>query len=71
MFTIKRSQGTLIHQGGPMSSQEAETFESLTNFSAILEMRNWDERAKDVSVAVIDNEKFKTLIRRVLGEGTQ
>merc|ERR1712037_434238 len=44
----ERSQGTLIHQGGPMTQQEAEAFESLSNFSAILEMRTWDEKAKDV-----------------------
>ena len=67
----KRSQGTLIHQGGPMTQQEAEDFESLSNFSAILEMRTWDEKAKDVSVEVINNDKFKNLIRNVLEERVQ
>merc|ERR1711894_52252 len=67
----ERSQGTLIHQGGPMTQQEAEDFESLSNFSAILEMRTWDEKAKDVSVGVINNDKFKNLIRNVLEERVQ
>ena len=51
-----------------MTQQEAEAFESLSNFSAILEMRTWDEKAKDVSIEVIDNVKFKNLIRKVLEE---
>ena len=70
-LSYKRSQGTLIHQGGPMTQQEAEDFESLSNFSAILEMRTWDEKAKDVSVEVINNDKFKNLIRNVLEERVQ
>merc|ERR1711934_1152467 len=65
------SKGTLIHQGGPMTQQEAEAFESLSNFSAILEMRIWDEKAKDVSIEVINNVKFKNLIRKVLKERDQ
>ena len=67
----KRSQGTLIHQGGPMTQQEAEDFENLSNFSAILEMRTWDEKAKDVTMEVINNDKFKNLIRNVLEERVQ
>ena len=54
-----------------MTQQEAEDFESLSNFSAILEMRTWDEKAKDVSVGVINNDKFKNLIRNVLEERVQ
>ena len=54
-----------------MTQQEAEAFESLSNFSAILEMRTWDEKAKDVSIEVINNVKFKNLIRKVLKERDQ
>ena len=54
-----------------MTQQEAAAFESLSNFSAILEMRTWDEKAKDVSVEVINNDKFKNLIRNVLEERIQ
>ena len=54
-----------------MTEKEAEAFESLSNFSAILEMRTWDEEAKDVSIEVISNVKFKNLIRNVLEERVQ
>ena len=54
-----------------MTQQEAEAFESLSNFSAILEMRTWDEKAKDASIMVISNVKFKNLIKKVLEERVQ
>ena len=54
-----------------MTKQEAEAFESLSNFSAILEMRTWDEKAKDASIRVISNAKFKNLIKKVLEERVQ
>ena len=50
-----------------MTKQEAEAFESLSNFSAILEMRTWDEKAKDVSIELINNDKFKNLIKKNAG----
>eukprot|EP00092_Neocalanus_flemingeri_P005783 GFUD01006225.1.p1 GENE.GFUD01006225.1~~GFUD01006225.1.p1 ORF type:complete len:198 (-),score=66.55 GFUD01006225.1:214-780(-) len=60
------SKGTLVCQGGPMSAGEAAQFESLSNFSAILAMRKWDEAAKDVNIAATDNKKYKDIVRRVL-----
>ena len=54
-----------------MTQQEAEAFESLSNFLAILEMRTWDEKAKDASIMVISNVKFKNLIKKVLEERVQ
>ena len=49
-----------------MSQEEADQFEQFDNFSAILQMRGWDEAAKDVTVDVEDNKKFADMIRRVL-----
>ena len=48
-----------------MSAEEAAQFESLSNFSAILAMRKWDESAKDVNIAATDNNKY--IVRSVLG----
>ncbi|PAA93963.1 hypothetical protein BOX15_Mlig025485g1 [Macrostomum lignano] len=44
------SKATLEHQGGAMSSAEADQFESLPDHGAYLEMRTWDEAGKDPSV---------------------
>ena len=33
-------------EGGPMTREEAEAFEALPAFSAILAMRDWDDKAK-------------------------
>merc|ERR1712013_187130 len=52
------SKGTLICQGGPMSAEEAAEFENLSNFSAILKMRRWDEAAKDENIAATGNQKY-------------
>jgi hypothetical protein len=49
-----------------MSAAEAAQFESLSNFSAILAMRKWDEAAKDVNIPATDNNKFKDIVRSVL-----
>ena len=35
-----------------MEPEEAEAFEQLTNFQAILKMRKWDESAKDTTIEV-------------------
>ena len=60
------SKGTLIHQGGPMTTEEAEEFEELTTFDAILSMRGWDEQAKDADVKIVDNKKYKDMIINIL-----
>ena len=58
--------GTLICQGGPMSAEEAAEFENLSNFSAILEMRRWDEAAKDENIAATGNQKYIKIIENIL-----
>ena len=36
----------IINQGGPMTKEEAEAFEALPSFAALLAMRDWDDKAK-------------------------
>ena len=49
-----------------MVAEEAQKFESLSNFGAILKMRQWDEAAKDVNIPVVDNQKFVNIIKNIL-----
>ena len=41
------SKNTLIHQGGRMALDEALTFESDPLFNKYIELRRWDEQAKE------------------------
>ena len=49
-----------------MSAEEAAEFENLSNFSAILEMRRWDEAAKDENIAATGNQKYIKIIENIL-----
>ena len=62
------SKMTLQHQGGSMTSQEAETFESLPAFQGILRMRMWDERAKDPNIKIPAMDKYREMCREYLME---
>jgi len=53
------SRRTLEYQGGVMSKGEADVFERDPLFEVSLRMREWDERAKVVGVAVIDLDGLK------------
>ncbi|MEO9243913.1 phosphonate degradation HD-domain oxygenase [Pseudomonas inefficax] len=53
------SRRTLEYQGGVMSEGEADVFERDPLFEVSLRMREWDERAKMVGVAVIDLDGLK------------
>lgn len=65
--TLSRaSQMTLIAQGGPMKQSEAEAFEKLEDFHALLQMRRWDEQAKDPAIPVEDNKYYKDACRAIL-----
>ncbi len=46
------SRRTLIYQGGPMNSEQALGFESDELFKAALQLRTWDEAAKDPDAKV-------------------
>ena len=60
------SQGTLKNQGGPMTEDEAEAFESLPDFEALLAMRKWDDGAKEADIKSEDNKYYKDLCRKIL-----
>ena len=60
------SKGTLINQGGPMSSQEASLFEKHPDFKALLQMRQWDDQAKNKDIPVHSNDCHKELCRDIL-----
>ena len=61
---------TLIAQGGPMKRDEAEKFEKLEDFPALLQMRRWDEQAKEPSIPLEDNKYYidacKTILKSTL-----
>lgn len=64
---------TLAHQGGPMSTQEAETFEHDPLFKAKLRLRSWDEQGKKVGWQVPPLEAYRGMLashlKRMAGEG--
>ncbi len=59
----KASKATLRHQGGPMSADEAQTFEANPLFEQILELRTWDEAAK-VPAQPVSLTKYEAILRR-------
>ncbi|MFJ2984353.1 MULTISPECIES: phosphonate degradation HD-domain oxygenase [unclassified Pseudomonas] len=48
------SRRTLAYQGGVMTDEEADAFERDPLFSVSLRMREWDERAKEIGVPVVE-----------------
>ena len=56
------SKKTLEFQGGVMSAAEAAAFESDPLFPQYIQLRRWDEQAKDRNVPLLPLEKFRTLI---------
>lgn len=46
------SLGTLRHQGGPMTEEEARRFEAQPQFEDMLKVRMWDEEGKQAGLAV-------------------
>ncbi|MFK3774340.1 phosphonate degradation HD-domain oxygenase [Pseudomonas sp. NPDC089406] len=53
------SRRTLAYQGGVMNDAEADAFERDPLFAVSLRMREWDEMAKEVGVALVDLEVLK------------
>ena len=49
-----------------MTDEEAKRFESQETFSAILQMRKWDEAAKDINKALRANAEYENIARNVL-----
>ncbi|XP_037073247.1 2-amino-1-hydroxyethylphosphonate dioxygenase (glycine-forming)-like [Pollicipes pollicipes] len=60
------SRGTLAHQGGPMTAEEALLFEDSPDFQTILRMRTWDEAAKRPDAQTTPLGFYKDLCLSVL-----
>ena len=57
------SLATLEYQGGPMSAEEAERFESGPYFDLCIKMREWDDAGKRTDVDLSDISPFIDRIR--------
>lgn len=62
----KASLKTLGYQGGPMSEEEALSFENDPLFELSLKMRIWDEEAKLEHLPVEDLDKYKKMALSVI-----
>jgi len=60
------SKATLQYQGGKMDEIEAKHFEIHPLFEISIQLRKWDELAKERSVPVIDLSILKNIARKVL-----
>lgn len=62
------SRGTLMHQGGPMTADEAGAFERDPLFEQKLRLRSWDEQGKrtDRNVPPLDTYR-EALVRHLHG----
>ncbi len=60
------SKKTLEFQGGVMSAEEAEAFESKPYFKERIQLRKWDEMAKEKDIPIIDLNILKDRTKRHL-----
>ncbi len=60
------SQETLRWQGGPMSEEEIKTFRAHPYFNEIIQVRMWDEGAKDNEAILLPMGMFKNFIEDYL-----
>jgi 2-amino-1-hydroxyethylphosphonate dioxygenase (glycine-forming) len=60
------SKKTLEFQGGRMEKEEADAFEADSLFETSIQMRKWDELAKETDVPIIDMNDLKDRARNVL-----
>lgn len=58
------SRQTLIWQGGPMNEAETAAFREQPYFHDIIQVRIWDEEAKDPDVALLPIGYFRGLIHQ-------
>ncbi|GAB3273482.1 HD domain-containing protein [Larkinella harenae] len=57
---------TLEFQGGPMTPEEAQEFEQNPYFRGILQVRGWDELAKETDIALAPAHQYLDLCRSYL-----
>lgn len=62
------SKITLQFQGGPMTEEEAFAFEADSLFPLYIQLRKWDELAKDTSKPVTDLQFYHQLIIQHLNQ---
>jgi len=60
------SKRTLIHQGGPMTTEEASEFDSIPVFEAMLQMRRWDDEGKVQGLPIEPLKKYEEMCIRYL-----
>ncbi len=60
------STGTLAYQGGPMSEEEATSFEREATFKDALRLRAWDEQAKAQGWKGPGLDAYRSLLVRLL-----
>ena len=62
------SQETLRWQGGAMSKEEAEAFSQHPYFKEIIQVRLWDEGAKDYNAVLLPLSTFEDMMNEYLGK---
>jgi phosphonate degradation associated HDIG domain protein len=63
------SKQTLAFQGGPMNKNEAIQFENDPLFESMIQMRRWDEMAKEENATVMDLNDLKQRAISLLSSG--
>ena len=61
----KASLKTLAFQGGPMTAEEATTFETNPYFNGILQLRTWDEQAKIPGLPTPGINYYLSIVERI------
>jgi predicted HD phosphohydrolase len=64
--TFATSRESLNVQGGPMSPAEVQAFQANPNAPAAIELRRWDEAAKDPTTAMPTFEHFRPALQRLI-----
>lgn len=60
------SQTSFVLQGGMMNEAEVKAFQQHPYFESALQLRSWDDLAKDTSAQVPDIETYADLLQEVL-----
>ena len=60
------SRMTLVHQGGPMTAEEAAAFEKHPQFPALIKMRTWDEKAKVQGLKLKPLKEYREMFENYL-----
>ena len=57
---------TWSHLWTTLLASEAMAFEQHPDFKALIEMRQWDDKAKNKAIAITENYYYQDLCRKVL-----